>query len=147
MPWSVAGLMADMVATVKTVTDFDDRVSWMPPETSYTFGPWAYMEYGPAAIEQASDEVIEHTIEIHVCVPMVGNFDGDYGEYAQVVDLVVDVHRAFYSNIMVNGEAAIGSPGTINKPDMVQYGETRNLRCTLTMQLTTAEDLSALVSD
>lgn len=147
MAWSVKNLMADMVTTVKTITDFADRVTWMPPETSYTSGPWVYMEYGPAAIEQASDEVIEHTIEIHVCVPMVGSFDGDYGEYAQAVDLVVRIHRAFYANIMVNGEAAIGSPGTINKPDMIQYGETKMIRCTLTIQLTTAEDLSGQMSD
>ena len=147
MSWTVKNLMADMVTTVKTVTDFADRVSWMPPETSYTSGPWVYMEYGPAAIEQASDEVIEHTIEIHVCVPMVGNFDGDYGEYAQAVDLVVDIHRAFYTNIMVNGEAAIGSPGTINKPDMIQYGETKMVRCTLTMVIVTSESLAGQMSD
>lgn len=147
MTWTVAGLMQDMVTTVKTVTTFDDRVSWMPPETGYSSGPWAYLEYGPADIEQASDEVITHTVEINVMVPMAGNFDGDYGEYAQAVDLAVQVHRAFYANVIVDDEGAIGSPGTIAKPDFMQYGETRCLRCKLTMMLVTSQDVSALVSD
>lgn len=147
MAWTVKNLMTDMVVTVKTVTDFDDRVFWMPPETGFNSGPWAYLEYGPAEIEQGSDEVITHTVEVNCMVPMVGNFDGDYGEYAQAVDLAVDVHRAFYTNVMVNGEAAIGSPGTIAKPDMMQYGEVRCLRCKLTMMLTTAEDAGSQVTD
>lgn len=147
MSWTVKNLLSDMVTTIKTVTDFADRVTWMPPETGYTSGPWVYLEYGPAEIEQASDEVIAHSVDINVCVPLVGKFEGDYGVYAQAVDLAVDIHRAFYTNIMVNGEAAIGSPATINKPDMLEYGETRQLRCKLTMLIVTSEDLSGQMSD
>ena len=147
MVWTVKNLLSDMVTTVKTVPDFDDRVTWMPPDNSYATGPWVYLEYGPADIEQASDEVIAHTVEVNVMVPMAGNFEGDYGEYAQAVDLAVQVHRAFYANVIVDGEGAIGTPGTIAKPDLVEYGQTRCLRCKLTMMLVTSQDVSALVSD
>ena len=146
MVWSVETLLADAAATVAKVVAIK-RVDWPPPETSYPDDVWAYLEWGPALIEQASDEVIEHTITITVCRPMRGNLSSaTSGEYGAVISAVVAVHREFYKNTIIGGAtdgAALASPGTMSKPFLLTYGEVRNVACTLTLQCVTAEEVSA----
>lgn len=146
MPYTFEDLMADAKATVETVTEIK-KVDYPPPLTGPTFGPVAYLEYGGCEIEQGSDEVSIHTIEISVLVPMRGNYAATAGEYATVLANALAIHRAFYANTIIAGEAAIASPGRITKPDMVQYGEVRCVRCQLVMQCVTAEDVASQVSD
>lgn len=141
--WSI---WADAVTTIKTVTDFQSRVFEGPPEVGYAEGPWCYLEYGPGMVEQGSEEVIDHQIEANVLIPMGATFDTQYGVYTRCVQLAYSVHRAFFANVMVHNEAAISSNTIIAKPDLLQYGEVRLLRCKVTMHLTTTEDVSALTS-
>jgi hypothetical protein len=142
-------LMDDVKTTVETVAVLADATFYPVPAQSQGDGVWAYIEYGPATIEQASDEVIVHQFEINVMVPLKGNYDLDAtsgGAQTLCLQTAFAIHRAFYTNVMVAGEAAVATPGTISKPFFAQFGEVRNIGCTLTMQIVTSEDVSALVS-
>lgn len=143
MAYTIEGLMEDAQATVATVTALK-RVDYPPPATSYPNGLWAYLEYGGAQIEQASEEITIHTIEIHCLKPTSGSLGTDY---AAVVSAALAVHRAFYANTVIDGEAALSSQATISKPDIISYAETTNVRCTLTLLCTTGEEVSHLVTD
>ena len=144
--FTIDGLLNDVKTTVGTVTEIK-RVSWPPPETAYPNDLWAYLEWGPVNIEQASLEVGVHTITITVCKPMRGNLAASTGEYASVVSAALAVHRAFYSNTVIDGEAALSSPVVISKPLLLTYAEARQVACTVTLQCTTGEEVSHLVTD
>jgi len=146
MAYTIEALMADAVTTVETVAAFKS-VSYPPPPTWPAFGPFAYLDYGGCEIEQGSDEVTTHTILIHVLMPMRGDFAATAGEYAAVLTNARAAHRAFYTNVVIAGEAALASPGAISKPEIVEYSGVRCVRATLTLQCVTAEDVGSLVSD
>lgn len=145
MSWTVETLLADAVGTAAAVSGMTVFTMGLP-DKAQAFGPWGFLEYGGAEIEQASDEVITHTLLFHCLMPTRGNLPA-LGEYATVLQTARLVHRAFYANVMIgNDEAATASYASISKPDIWIYGGVQNVRATLTMQCVTSEDVSALLS-
>lgn len=146
MSYTISQLCTDAAETAEGVTGLK-LVAWPPPDKLPAFGPYAYLEYGGAVIEQASDEVVTHTLTFTVLMPMKGNFAALNGEYVQVVETALLIHRAFYANTIIAGEAALASNATISKPDLYQFMETRHVRCILTIECVTSEDVASQVSD
>lgn len=144
MSWTYEDLLTDATSTAAGVSGMAAFVMGLP-EQAMAFGPWGFLEYEGATIEQASDEVIEHSLLFHVLMPTRGNLPS-LGEYATVLQYARLIHRAFYANVMIADEAAIGSPGTIAKPDIWIYGGVQHVRTILAIRCVTSEDVSALLS-
>lgn len=151
MSYTIAAIMDDCKTTVETLVgngQLDVKaVHYPPPLTWPAFGPFVQIEYGGAEIEQGSDEVTIHTIEFWCLMPLKGNAAAINGEYAQVISIAHQIHRAFITNVLIGADddAAVASNGIIGKPDYVGMGEVRCIRCMYTLHCVTSEEVAATV--
>lgn len=150
MSYAIADVLADCKTTVETLVGNGAgqvrAVHYPPPLSWPAFGPFVQIEYAGGEIEQGSDEVTMHTIEFWALMPMKGNLAATEGEYAAVISVAQQIHRAFIGNIIIGGEATVASSGIIAKPDYVGMGEVRCVRCIYTLHCVTSEDVSALTA-
>ena len=125
----IDALMADVVATVATVTGSAGtmkKVDYPPPEIGPADGPRAYCDYGPSAIDQGNLEIALHTITVTVVTPRNANYPA---EYALVLEYGLAVQRRFRTNLMLANEAVLTAGATLGKPYAGVYGEQKVVAC------------------